>query len=89
MREKWQLQAGRNIVTPSGTFYLTYGADKNGHPNFPDFVKLDRIAHQVAALPELIEALDQIVNAERGFSEWSDDLALMRLLKRAKGEVHD
>jgi hypothetical protein len=59
MSEKWVLGGGRNIETPDGTFYLSYGTDKNGKPHFKDFVKLDAIARQVAALPELIEALKE------------------------------
>lgn len=57
MSEKWNLQAGRNIETPDGTFYLTYNVSSNGAPDFRNFVRLDAIARQVAALPELIEAL--------------------------------
>ena len=89
MSEKWNLQAGRNIETPDGTFYLTYGKDKCGNPHFKDFVKLDAIARQVAALPELIAAL------EWALSQVDDDLdlehqgavsAARAAITKAKGE---
>jgi hypothetical protein len=57
MNAQWILGGGRNIETPEGTFYLTYGSDSNGNPQFRDFVLLDKIARQVALLPELLEAL--------------------------------
>lgn len=44
----WKLEAGRNIVTPSGTFFLSYGKDKHGNPYFKDFVELDNNAALIA-----------------------------------------
>jgi hypothetical protein len=56
--ETWSLEDGRCIVTPDGRFNLTYGTEKgSGRAMFPNFCKLDRIAQQVAALPELLAAL--------------------------------
>lgn len=56
----WTLDAGRTIHTPSGDFYLTYGTDRAGNALFRDFCELDTIAHQVAALPDLLAALESI-----------------------------
>jgi len=63
MNAQWILGGGRNIETPEGTFYLTYGSDSNGNPRFRDFVLLDKIARQVALLPELLKALELISSA--------------------------
>ncbi len=59
----WKLEAGRHITTPDGTFYLTYGRTTDGSnaPRFRDPAELDRIARQVAALPELLAALQDLV----------------------------
>ena len=57
----WTVEAGRQIVTPIGTFYLSYEYEpRTGKAGFPDFCALDRIAHSVAALPELLAALREI-----------------------------
>lgn len=59
--ETWSLEDGRCIVTPDGRFNLTYGTEKgSGLAMFPNFCKLDRIAQQVAALPELLAALQAV-----------------------------
>jgi hypothetical protein len=56
------LKAGRNIETPSGTFYLTYSRDKGtSRPLFLSPVELDAIAKAIAALPALLEALEDFV----------------------------
>ncbi len=55
----WKLQAGRSFETSDGTFYLSYGKDKHGNPNFRDFCALDANAHLIAAAPELLEASDR------------------------------
>ena len=63
--ETWSLEDGRCIVTPDGRFNLTYGTEKgSGRAMFPDFCKLDRIAQQVAALPELLAACESLMRAE-------------------------
>jgi hypothetical protein len=89
MNAQWILGGGRNIETPEGTFYLTYGSDSNGNPHFKDFAKLDAIARQVSALPELIAAL------EWALSQVEDDpdldhqgavSAALAALAKAKGE---
>jgi hypothetical protein len=59
----WTLEAGRSIVTPSGSFYLSYGSDKTGKPNFPNFCELDANARLIAAAPEMLAALNDIVSA--------------------------
>jgi len=61
--ERWILEPGRTIRTPDGSFYLTYGKDKHGNPLFKDFCKLDAIAHQVAALPELLAEITRLRQA--------------------------
>jgi hypothetical protein len=54
----WTLQAGRSIVTSSGSFYLSYGTEKgSGKPLFRDFCELDRNAQLCAAAPDLLAAL--------------------------------
>lgn len=55
------LKAGRNIETPSGTFYLAYGRDKdNSAPFFKCPNELTAIAKATAALPALLEALEAV-----------------------------
>lgn len=100
MSEKWNLQAGRNIETPDGTFYLTYNVCSNGGPEFRNFVRLDNIARQVAALPELIEALENLVKADEAnrfsgtvgyqyksptYKKWQ---SAREALAKAKGEIN-
>ena len=59
------LKAGRNIETPSGTFYLTYGREKDtSRPLFSSPVELDAIAKAAAALPALLEALEEALKWE-------------------------
>lgn len=58
----WKLDSGRRIITPSGTFFLAYGKDKHGNAEFRDFCELDRNAHLVAAAPELLEALGNLLS---------------------------
>lgn len=64
----WELQAGRSIKTVSGDFYLTYGKDKHGNPNFRDFCELDRNAQLIAAAPELLAALENAANVIAGIA---------------------
>jgi len=53
------LKAGRNIETPSGTFYLAYARDKeNSAPFFKCPNELTAITKAAAALPALLEALE-------------------------------
>lgn len=61
MSTQWTLSAGRTITTPNGSFYLTYGKDKYGNPHYRDFCELDRIAQQVAALPDLLAIFKRLV----------------------------
>ena len=87
MSEQWNLLAGRCIETPDGMFYLAYGKDKGGNPHFRDFVKLDKIAYQVAALPQLVEALEWALDDPD--SEILGDVwayAAQAALAKAKGE---
>ena len=51
--EKWTLETGRAIVTPSGTFAL----HKCNDWDHSDYSKLDEIARGCALLPELADAL--------------------------------
>ena len=54
----WNLEAGRSIVTSSGSFYLSYGKDKAfGAPYFSNFCELDSNARLIAAAPDLLEAV--------------------------------
>jgi len=56
------LKAGRNIETPSGTFYLTYGHEKGtSRPLFSSPTELDAIAKATAALPALLDALEGLL----------------------------
>lgn len=88
--EQWNILAGRCIETPDGVFYLAYSADKYGNPYFRDFVKLDKIAYQVAALPQLVEALEQceyiLDDMEKGGAENPELAVVRRALAKAKGE---
>lgn len=72
----WELQSGRSIVTSSGNFYLSYGKDKNGNPNFRDFCELDRNAQLIAAAPDLLAALE-------------DAEFLLRKAAQLQGPMHD
>lgn len=56
----WKLNAGRCIETTSGTFFLSYGSDRYGNPNFREPVELDANARLVAAAPELLAALREV-----------------------------
>ena len=62
----WELQAGRSFKTVSGEFYLSYGQDKHGNPNFRNFCELDANARLIAAAPETAAERDRLraVNAE-------------------------
>jgi hypothetical protein len=61
------LKAGRNIETPSGTFYLAYGRDKdNSAPFFKCPNELTAIAKATAALPALLEALENAYDTLKG-----------------------
>lgn len=58
---EWTLEPGRNFSTQSGTFYLTYGRDKNTSlPHFSSPTELDANARAIAAVPELLEALEMV-----------------------------
>ncbi len=57
------LKAGRNIETPSGTFYLTYSREQGtSRPLFLSPVELDAIAKAAAALPALLAALESALD---------------------------
>ena len=57
----WQLEAGRCIKTESGDFNLAYGTEKStGIPRFRSPTELDRIAQAIAALPDLLAALENL-----------------------------
>jgi len=86
MNAQWILGGGRNIETPEGTFYLTYGSDSNGNPHFRDFVLLDKIARQVALLPELLDTLAMALDASENCIDdksWEDDARA--LIAKARG----
>jgi hypothetical protein len=72
----WALQAGRSIVTKSGTFYLSYGTEKGSNaPLFRDFCELDRNARLIAAAPDLLDALQSLLTAHGKQDSWfSEDL---------------
>lgn len=60
----YALEAGRNIVTKSGTFYLSYGEDRaTGRKYFSSPTELDRIAQAVAFLPDILEAFEKLLTA--------------------------
>lgn len=53
------LKEGRNIETPSGTFYLAYGHEKGtSRPLYSSPVELDAIARAIAAIPNLLDTLE-------------------------------
>mgnify|MGYP001587573306 CR=1 FL=1 len=52
----WKCEGGRQIETSSGVFYLAYGHDKFGNPNFRDLCELDQNARLIAAAPDLLAA---------------------------------
>jgi len=86
----WTLEAGRSIVTPQGTFFLTYGQHpKTGAPNFPNFCALDATARAVAELPGLCEALSNLVSRwDRGETPIASDWSKAReALARARGQA--
>ena len=56
----WKLQAGRSIKTISGEFYLSYGQDRHGNPNFRNFCELDANARLIAAAPETAAERDRL-----------------------------
>lgn len=58
----WTLEAGRNIKTQSGEFYITYGKDTHGNPLFRDFCELDRNARLIAAAPDLLAAIEHCID---------------------------
>lgn len=85
----WVLEAGRNIKTASGTFYLTYGKDRDGNPTFKNFSELDDnaayIVQCVNGYDELVEAVRNILPLMRRYAmrsptlEPSVDILLPRL----------
>ena len=78
----WKLQGGRSIVTDSGTFYLSYGEDKDGNPNGKaSWCELDANARLAAAAPALFEACNMLL------SECTTDEA-RRYMTRKYGEAH-
>ena len=87
----WNLDAGRCIVTSSGTFYLGYGSHpKSGNPEFRNFVELDNNARLIAAAPELYAALEMLVRfhesePQPGLSSWHEWLA--RSLEQARSAL--
>ena len=67
----WNLEAGRNIETPSGTFFLTYGREEGtSAPLFRGPTELDAIARAVAALPDLLAALERVHANAAESPEW-------------------
>lgn len=64
----WTLEAGRNFITSSGEFYLTYGQDKYKNPKFRDFCELDANARLIATAPELLEALELLARIHGFYS---------------------
>ena len=59
----WKLEAGRSVVTESGTFYVTYGKDKHRNPLWlSSFSELDANARLISAAPDMLAAL-----------KWADD----------------
>lgn len=85
---------GRSIKTVSGNFYLSYGNDKAGNPNFRDFCELDRNAQLVAAAPELLAALEDLRDELRGhirfdvkkhYSLMCAEVAADKAIDKAKG----
>lgn len=70
----WVLEAGRNIKTSSGTFYISYGREeRTGRPYFSDFCELDANAALIAAAPDMLDALKQIIEdiEDRGITQAS------------------
>ena len=58
----WILQGGRSFRTQGGQFYLAYSTLKTtGEPSFKDFVELDANARLIAAAPELLAALHEML----------------------------
>ena len=59
----FDLEAGRNIKTPSGTFFLSYGRERGtSAPFFSSPTELDAIARAVSALPDLLAALERVLS---------------------------
>lgn len=56
----WKLNAGREIETSSGKFFLSYGYDENKKPDFKNFVELDANSRLIAAAPEMLSALQEL-----------------------------
>lgn len=83
----WNLEAGRSIQTKNGSFYITYGKDKNGNPNFPDFCELDRNAHLVSAAPELLHALKTILTMDVKGHQLQDRLQFSPLGRKILNEA--
>ena len=82
------LKAGRNIETPSGTFYLAYGRDKDtSRPLFSSPVELDAIAKAATALPALLaaleSALDLIAELNEGGAENPEENEIREALRLA------
>lgn len=95
----WTLSEGRTITTPDGEFYLAYGKEAGSNrPKFQNFAKLDKIAHQVAAIPELLEALERTLQLAIGHAcearkineteceSWSWVQRARSAIAKAKGE---
>jgi hypothetical protein len=62
----WKLEAGRSIVTDGGRFNLAYSTDKKtGAASFPNFLELDANAALIAAAPDLLAALERVMECHR------------------------
>ena len=68
----WTLQAGRSFKTASGEFYLSYGSDRYGNPNFRNFCELDANARLIAAAPETAAERDRLKADKAELVEWLD-----------------
>ena len=63
----WKLEAGRSFQTQGGNFFLSYGKDRYGNPNWTaSFCELDANAALIAAAPELLTALTDLLNQLNG-----------------------
>ena len=69
----WKLEAGRSFTTSSGEFYLTYGSDRYGNPNFRNFCELDANARLIAEAPAMAEILARLAVLPDHSPEWLEN----------------